>query len=57
MIRASNQIIQTYMIQICEFDQYIHRIVQHPNFVLRIGVLTDPKIRTDLLLGITAVNP
>ena len=55
-IGSPQQIVYADFIEISQFHQRIHWVVQHPNFILGIGILADAQIFRDLLLCVAVVN-
>ena len=56
LVRSAEQVIGTDIVEICQLDNDIHRIIQYTDLVLRVGVLADAKIFTDLFLRIAVVD-
>ena len=57
LVGSTKEIVYTDIVEICQFYEYIHRIVQNSDFILGIGILADSQILTNLLLCITLVDP
>ena len=53
---SAQQIVYTDIVEVCQLYESIDGIIQNTDFVLGIGILTDSKIITDLLLGISVIN-
>ena len=55
-VGSTNEIVYTDVVQVSKFDQNVDGVVQYTDLILRIRILADPKVFSDLLLRVTIVD-